>query len=877
MGDYNPNSPIVVGNEFVGIREEDILLTTANDTEEWGYSFTTSGSNTLQDARVYFENSEWTLNNGTNITVNVYPAGLEDQTGPIRSVVIPVSSLNATGASPVGNGSLNTGTVVRNPLTTASSGEVAAALMGGGQSQAQVILPVPSVTDSFGARLLLSFDVAKYAQQLIGKRILGVNVLIHMDGGEGLANQDALASNSPVQLFLALSALGQIVNQNFQIFSTDSLQRVPLDNVNYSWNGAIATIGEARPWSLQELMNLDPAGNGTAANRITMWIERRGNAYFAATRSYQLRYVALEVVYCEEQRVAWGCLFQNSQASTIPMQWGTQIVPMRAPLTAALNPVLPAGSYTVTVSASYVATDLTVSSDFGIPPLNALRTLYTLPNLPGVHVKKPWPPAENIDETFSKEVTSVIPQLTIHTSSGPILQTQVYGQQALVPVYGAITASQGVSFPSSLTVSQVRYYARRFGNTTKNLVLTVSSSTATLTPSAYDALPEIIDGWKEITLPLNTPVTFGSGTLNAQWSAASENIGSRWEVLGLSAPAVSGTPSQHEQQSVVPAAQQLQAGTYLEPSGASILLNWQSPLVSGAAANDAQSDAVLLLSTTPPSITGLAAAPAILALTPLPYICGPLCTESIAPTGTGYNRITWTSPGVTGSAFGYLELQRLDAIDGVWSTIMKCTSPGVTGFSDYEARIGVQSQYRIRLANAQGFLGAFSSTATSTVPAPGVTAVQAETVAGSVLTFTSNQPLTGVSMAAFVQEFETNIEQSLTFNEAALNQLSMMFSKNFMSAFRPTERGGEQFAATLAVANGAVSGPILQKAFQNFRDLAWAQLPYVCVRNEIGDRWYANVEIPGGNIQGAGRIIQLASATITEVSDVPFPANPTTS
>jgi len=75
-----------------------------------------------------------------------------------------------------------------------------------------------------------------------------------------------------------------------------------------------------------------------------------------------------------------------------------------------------------------------------------------------------------------------------------------------------------------------------------------------------------------------------------------------------------------------------------------------------------------------------------------------------------------------------------------------------------------------------------------------------------------------------------------------------------------------------------VTGPVVQRGFQSLRDMAWAGLPYVCVRNEIGDRWYANVSVPSGSFStrfNQARALQLAQIQVTEVSTSPFAATGT--
>ena len=89
-------------------------------------------------------------------------------------------------------------------------------------------------------------------------------------------------------------------------------------------------------------------------------------------------------------------------------------------------------------------------------------------------------------------------------------------------------------------------------------------------------------------------------------------------------------------------------------------------------------------------------------------------------------------------------------------------------------------------------------------------------------------------------------------------------------AMRPTERGGVQFSRTILVNNVAVPVPSLDEGFRSLRDLAWAQLPYVCVRDELGNRWFANVAVPSGRVRDR-RTTYLGQVLITEVTATPAP------
>jgi hypothetical protein len=640
-------------------------------------------------------------------------------------------------------------------------------------------------------------------------------------------------------------------------------------------------------------------------------------------------------------------------------------------------------------------------------------------------------------------------------------------------VYGNITASQGIDATAvpAATFPQARYYARRFGDTITPLTLYQGSFAATITPAQFDALTEIVDGWKEVNVRLSAAPT-GTQISSSPWvwSATGEVVGNRWEVLGVSAPAISGVPGNNLQQA--PSLQRLSSATYLAPSGSAMAMTWQSPQVSGSAL-DVTTDAVLLFSQDPPTVSGIGVVTASQSVTGLGVLCAPSNQPMSVPTGITYNQVSWTPPvgaafdsftrsvapggwgsadvggvwttvggsasdysvtggsgvmshtsvnvtrravlgtsytdgtvtalittsvaatggavygriyaryvdasnhyygeikfnttgtvtasiakvvaGVTttlatasfvgtyvaGSSFygkllvqgtmlaftvwpngaspptqptiitadsaltagvaglgsvldaanvnalpvtvlfdnftvslssiQYVELQRSDTVDPTWYPIMRNTLQSATGFADYEARIGILTSYRVRLVNVQGFVGAWSATVTSTITAPGVTGRRVD---NSVLVFTSNYAQSGIYNLAYAESWDGSPAEDFTFPESGRNRLQWLYGRDYMAAFRPTERGGEQFTRGLLLQNAAIaSGPVLRAAAQSLRDLAWADLPYVCVRNELGDRWFANVVVPSARIQ-RNRSIQVAQVSVTEVTGTPYAVNP---
>jgi hypothetical protein len=141
-----------------------------------------------------------------------------------------------------------------------------------------------------------------------------------------------------------------------------------------------------------------------------------------------------------------------------------------------------------------------------------------------------------------------------------------------------------------------------------------------------------------------------------------------------------------------------------------------------------------------------------------------------------------------------------------------------------------------------------------------------------VMIFTTNEHQSGYSNLAYSNAWEDTVSEDFGFAEAGFTQLQPMYNRDFFTAFRPTERGGEQFTRSLLVQAAAIAPETLGD-FQSLRDMAWTQVPYICVRDEDGNRWLANVTVPNGVVQNRRRLY-LASVGIVEVTDTPSPVDP---
>ena len=402
---------------------------------------------------------------------------------------------------------------------------------------------------------------------------------------------------------------------------------------------------------------------------------------------------------------------------------GTNIIPLRHVLDNAASPALAAGAWTVTIASADIGdvqrlnTGVPTSTS-PYPELNGLRQLYEIPSHPGIQINHPFPVDESIvDSVFTVEATNVLPQLSVNTTAGPLLEVHVYGRQAAAQVYGTVTATQEVfdvpAVSGTSTYPQVRFYARRFGDTIVPLTLsspivTGVGSTVSISPNAFDALPPeggIIDGWKEVTLRFAVPPVMGAGTKPQwTWSAASELPGNRWEVLGAIAPALSGIPG--NSLNLVPSPHQLSIATYGQPaSGAGVNLGWvpgYAPNVSGTA-DDPTADATFLFSQDPPAVSGLAWTMLTQPISGIGLDCAgaaPCCV----PTGIRYNKLTWTG------APQYCDTFSSPAATGGWGTsscgdVWATSGTGIP--SDYSVT-GTEGAHRIRAVGTtelNSFLG----------------------------------------------------------------------------------------------------------------------------------------------------------------------------
>lgn len=828
MVNYNPNLPDIAGNEWVPIVPSPYAM---GPGVERGYSFATTASVTPFQGQYFLEAEPPSINVAQVPLIAIYPTGTEDTVGEIKTLIVPVDGAVIGGA---GNGGFF------GPSTVAA---------------------LQSSSDPYGvffsngagvSTLTCSFDTvaSAIASSLAGKRILNVSIRYTASGVWGLVPQ--------AQFNTYVTYPGGALNYGAGILESDQtpfgesitqVSRISLGEINMNAVASWTVTDNVYPWRSTEMLNWD----ASAANPLRFVFEWNTLA-IPAPIGISLNYLAMEVTYCEETRVLYG----GAKVTGDPYDDGTPVIyavpgvntaVLRTASSLVTGSSLAAGRYTITSCLADLG-DLgfnffgfRVFADSNTPPIaQALRQLYPMVNSPlrGVELDR----AFTINERFDSTESDVLPYIAFNTSFGgnSHSSTHAYGKQRAAAVHTGRNVEQNFNFATvdATPYPYLRYYARKFGNGACSGALLVQLASnlaelAVLTCADFEALPEIADGWKEITLPMVIPATLATGLDNLIWSSTVP-AGEQWQILA----------DDGQIQNISSNFQALSG--FLEDPAANTILT---------------ADATFYFMQLPPAVSGVGAFVATNPLTGVGLDCG--SPAACIPTGMSFVALSWssistTSPSASGT-FGAYEVQRQDDADATWQTIARFPDIARTSMFDVEPRVGMASRYRIRMINIYDLPGPFSPTVTANIPA----------VAEGLWLFTSNHMVNSAFAAPEVAPQAPNFQPS--FPEGSSVTLQEMYGRDFVTSFHGTERGGERFGLTLLANQGAVSLPQLDTLFTTFRDLAWDDVPYVCVRYAEGDRWFANVQLPDGTVRrrSGGRQVQLVAVRVAETLALPTP------
>ncbi|MBM0228051.1 hypothetical protein [Micromonospora sp. ATA51] len=842
MGEYNPDRPYVLGMQWAPLVADTVQLDTGS---ELGYTFRARASHTagngLRRVRLHVASPPPGLPNRKELLVNLYPAGQVAGTGPVRKRVIPVRDGALVAGAALAGGSATPPDAVSNP-----------------SDPRHITLTGPNAA----ARFWFDTDSSLTHAKLDGRRILDVSVLYVISGPfADLAPAVTLGLERPsagVNWLMDETLNGPAVHSG-----VTAVGRSRLGELNPWWNAAAApTVERGRvPWRSRNVggTGSPPAGLSALAasggTNINVRLQVAANA--AATAVFQVHYLALEVSYGEENRVGGGGLDLSQGAAYISGYY------YEVPIWEATNfsgGVELAGGreYAVTVGQAY-AGQLSVASPVPVKA-DRLGPVEPYPAHRGVLLRKTL----RAGQTPTVETVDELPSVVLFTGAAapgnPDLSAHSYMTQVVATVSELTpqgwTMQQLVEEVSADWV-WVRFYARHLPGTRAPLELAQVHEADTnqrlgplarITVEEFDALPEIADGWREVTVRLDPPYLSDGLGDTTYWTFASSADGqSPWQVLGADANPWSTQPAGFE------------ADTGYGGRTAWAVVDGQS---------DESADLTLMFAQEMDAVTGLAVQSAVQPLRVVDEQCDRPAVK--IPTGIRYHRLSWvavTSAVVAG--WGHYEVQRQDDTMGAdeWETVAKVVEPSVSAVDDYEARVGVESRYRIRTVHRLGIAGPWSDPAAATIAAPGVEGRNVDT---GVLILTSNHNPAG--NLAYVANFDRSAVEEFTFPEAGQVELQEMFDRDYRTAFRPLERGGVEFTRTVLVNAAAVPPDTMDRSFRDLRDLAWDTAPYVCVRDELTNRWLSTLLVPSGQVKRrkAGQL-QLAQLTVVEVTATPAP------
>lgn len=835
MGNYQPDRPYAQGMQLAPVIADAVLLDTS---AELGYTFRATADVTGLD-RLVLRTTQPPPGqpDRKEILANVYSAGLEAATGPIRKIVVPVTSGDLPAAS-LGGGAATVQAAVANP-----------------SDAGHVVLP----GDLASARFW--FDTSATNTRLTAalqqRRILDVSILYSLSGRFDLV---------PDAVYLSLERPGTWIHPvDFTLTgpAEQSQNAVPrrarLGELNPWWSSATDpdTTADRYPYVLVNGASNHIGLRAWAASGGTNICVRLETPADIPAYDFLVHYLAMEITYCQETRVAAGGLDISAGAADTDGIYEYEI-PLTSMSSVGFDAELAESrEYTVTVGQAHAGL---MSLPSPVPvPVDVLRTGEVFPTHRGRLLRK------TIRANARHEVvdSDALPSLTLYTGTpgtGTVVtDTHGYVAQAVG------TAASGVSFGSlvqeivddaAAEYVWIRFWARASPSTTGPLnVYQVDGSDGylgpdvRLFPAEFLELPEIANGWRQVTLRLSESVvtTGGGGTTRwLFWSAAP--AGDPWQILGADAnprTVVTGDP--------------VALTGYGEETG----------FARYDATDDLGADFSVFLVQEMDTVTGLAVDAAVQPLDLVDTACG--IDVDCIPTGIDYHALSWdpvNSEAVAG--WGYYQVQRRDTTmaAGEWETIAEITTPAVTAMDDYEARVGVESTYRVRMVHRLDIAGPWSDEVAATIPAPGVTGTRVDV---GVLIMTSNAD-PDRNLAHVAASPSVSPEQ---FDWAEADQVAdqFMYGRDYRVAFRPTERSGVSFTRTLLVNALGVPPATLDRGFDPLLDLAAAPLPYVCVRDELRNRWLSSLRVGQGTTQrvpDAGHLM-LAQALIVEVTGTPAP------
>jgi hypothetical protein len=232
--------------------------------------------------------------------------------------------------------------------------------------------------------------------------------------------------------------------------------------------------------------------------------------------------------------------------------------------------------------------------------------------------------------------------------------------------------------------------------------------------------------------------------------------------------------------------------------------------------------------------------------------------------------ITWVNPVLPDGCGGFLasEIQRSDDAGVTWNAISYITDEFVGSFTDYEWQPA--PRYRMRVWRGDGVPSDFTDVVAVDIDVPDDTCG---------LWFTSNE---SPDLNVFYPDIAEGKFPPRPFTFPVARQVFQPKNRNYQLVYQEIEDRGSMFTATVLVRSGTVNTDGMPcvadpcadydlagvNVFDPLREIARADLSYVCVRNEHGNRWLASINVPSGQWLVPCEIFT-AEVEVIEVTDRP--------
>ena len=555
------------------------------------------------------------------------------------------------------------------------------------------------------------------------------------------------------------------------------------------------------PWRIADVQALDTSDE--------FYLEAASSD--SGTNGVRVYWVALEVVICDENRLAFGTLDDTAGAVT-ENAWNT--VTLTTPT---------AGTWTKDGAGyhTYMIRRLNSSGSFSFP--FHLSGDDTQAN-PG---RSYWP---TLDATYGyatamgDQQLHLFPMIPRTTGPADSVDAMPYFDIDTASVYNTVNAEQEFSNAAAANYGILRFLVSTGGQATQPLTIQVKrrsdnvqlGATYSLTLAEAETFPAISAGWRIVQVQLSSAAGLAAATQYYIQFSSTTPITNPWSLVFGNTGNVGNTATF--------------GGTT------------DRALVEGSELD--QYDLYVTLSTIPTTPANFAAT-----------LGADTETESVCDvTSLPKTTLSWSATALGGSFLRY-EFQR--SIDGgtEWVTFRTEDTEATTSTTDYEAPIGVSTQYRMRVVRTD-----FAVSAWTTVS--GSTTTTKTGAASCPLYLVSNYDPT----FNLIVDHEPEVDYTFLDNEEAVEL--PVYGLDYNLAFRPLEDRGVQIAWRIAVAFNGNGDPNQGKAaFETLRQLCRAQLPYVMVLDTYGNATAASLRMPSGTQFMPGRVYNVDLIATQVVGD----------